>query len=172
MRTQRCKAMAVIWSSILAAMTIAMAGCGSIKDVSHDPFYLGQMAIGRKYLLRTDTFLWDVNYDRLPIVDQYPVTPGYWLVMPGQETGWYGRPLPSVEQWQNSGGPWGIKGVVKIGTVLSLSHITYYNFIEGDTEYYVFTIVDGPYRGREVCLNDLLVKRSGVTPEILTAFPK
>jgi hypothetical protein len=141
----------------LVLVSVTLSGCASWKDVSHDPKYLGQMKIGQKYLLGRDAFLWDVNHNR-PFFDPYPVTPGCWLVVPSQATGWYGSgdPLPSVEEWQKSGGPDGIRGVVNSGTVVSLSSITYYNYVEGDTAYYVFTILNGPYRGRPVCLNDLM----------------
>jgi hypothetical protein len=117
------------------------------------------MRIGQTYSLQCDVFLWDVNWNRF-FLDHYGgCIPALWLVAPEQETGWWKQdtPLPSTDEYRRTHEPGGIKGIVSRGTTLSLTKIDYYTYVEDATSYYLFTVADGPYRGKLVCANELML---------------
>lgn len=114
------------------------------------------MHIGAKYVLQRDVFVWDANSGR-PFFDPYVCTPALWLVRPGQHSGWAGySPLPSVGDYSQTHQPGAIRGVVNAGSMVAFTQIIYHNYFEGDTAYYVFTVLDGPYRKQSMCLNELM----------------
>jgi hypothetical protein len=147
----------------LGCVSPVLSGCGSCRDVSRDPEYLGSMSIGSSYELRADVFLYDVNIDRLPF-DHYACTPSLWLYPPGDDS--YGTPLPTTEEYRQKHKPRAIRGIVAAGTRLSLTKLLFHDFVTGAQLYYVFTIRSGDQAGKKVAGDALMTRDTRHSPGV------
>jgi hypothetical protein len=144
---------------LLALCVFCSGGCTSCKDVSNDPKYLGSLKIGATYQLGVSVFYYDFNQDRL-FFDHYACVPGFWL-LPEQfdpfPSSTYMK-TPSLREFESGQTTAGVKGIVAVGTELIFIKVIYYDYFEDTALYYVFRISDGPFSGKEVCVNYLMLQ--------------
>lgn len=162
----RLTSLPMLWA--VAVLCLYTTGCTSTRDVSRDKSYLGGAEIGAVYRLRFPVFCYDTNSGRF-FFDPNPVAPGLWL-LPEKSRSW--EELPSLSEYKKTGKPYAIRGVVEAGTSIQLTRITYYNYFEGETSYYEFIFLNGPFKGRRVCANKLMVERTRLQRVLNETFLK